>query len=189
MIVFGEKRAIFLDVTVGRLRMADTIVTGSLSSFKEDLRKIVAKAAQIDRVIKDFKAERLTLQPWEPTAVTRYYPVVVVDSPMPLMLQTHEELLDMVKSHGSLQGDDIEQLMVLSVEDIERMEGIVGAGRGWLDLVRDKANDSSSMRLMPMKSYLDTLPVSLRQRNTYLSDLFGTEAEKIPKMLFPALTA
>ena len=189
VIVLGEKGAIFLDVTVGRLRMAETIVTGSLASFRDDLqKKLVAKAAQIDRVIRDFKAEHLILESWNPTAVTRYYPVVVVDSPLPLMLQTYEELLDMVKSNGALQGNDIEQLMVLSVEDIERMEGIVGAGRGWLDLIRGKANNSS-MRLMPMKSYLDTLPVSLRQHNTYLSDLFGTEAEKIPKMLFPALTA
>lgn len=188
VIVFAEKDAIFLDVTVGRLRMTETLVTGSFSAFKKDIQaKLVTKAKQIDRVIRDFKEGRFVLDGWHPSSVARYYPVIVVDSPLPIILQTYEELLEMVESSGALTCQDIERLVVLSIEDIERMEPIVESGQGWLELLRGKINDPAE-KMFPMKFYLDTLPAEIRQRNRYLSDVFSAEAEKMPKMLFPTLT-
>lgn len=185
VVVFGPEHALFADATVGRLRMTDTVIPGSLREFRQDVgKKIVATAAQIDRSIRDFKAGILRFPGWDPDAVVRFYPIIITASPLPLTLQTLEDVLDSVRAAGVLTEPDLATLEVLSLEDLEFIEPVVASGVPFDQLLIEK-NQDPQFRALPAIDFLGRHRTYRdRANNTYLSDLFHEQTEAVRRDLF-----
>ena len=142
VIVFSPGQAVFLDVTVGRLRMEQTITTGSIHSFRQDVRaKILHTAKELDRSIRDFKSGKLTLREWRPADIRQYFPVIVTVSPLPLVPVVYDEVLQMVQAEGLLQDKGIQPLQMLCLEDVEFLEALVQSGIPLEQVLREKISD------------------------------------------------
>jgi len=127
MLFYGEE-AVFIEVVVGRLRMEETMITGDLVAFKEDISiKVVDAAKQIDRVIRDFTTGRLPLADCSPTDIKHYYPVVVTVSPLPIFLSIYNEVRGMVADAGYLASTNIAELEIMNVGELEVIESLLEA--------------------------------------------------------------
>lgn len=154
VILFYGESAIFIDVTVGRLRMEETAITGDLAAFREDIgKKIVETAGQIHRVINDFREGKLKLPGWSPDVIKSYYPVIVTSSNLPLFLKTYSEVRQMINAEGYLVSDDIAKIEILSIGEMEMIESLLEGGKTFIDILVQKTSDSL-FRLIPMSHFL-----------------------------------
>jgi len=186
IIVFYPNEAVFVEVKVGRLRMEQTITTGDINKFQEDITsKVVDAARQLDRVIKDFKSETLRLPGWHPADMKQYYPVIVTESPLPLFASTYEEVRRLVENEQYLINSDIADLEIMNVGDMERIEPLLESGETLPSLLKDKLQDNL-YRVLPMWNFLFmTKKHNLLQRpNVYLDKRLQDFAAKMRHLLF-----
>jgi hypothetical protein len=186
VIVFYPNEAVLVEVIVGRLRMEQTITTGDINKFQEDITsKVVDAARQLDRVIRDFKSETLRLPDWHPADMKQYYPVIVTESPLPLFAPTYEEVRRLVKNEKYLITSDIADLEIINVGDMERIEPLLGSGETLTSLLKDKLRDNL-YRVLPMWNFLFmTKKHRLLQRpNVYLDKRLQDFAAKMRLLLF-----
>ena len=186
IIVFYPNKAVLVEVIVGRLRMEQTITTGDIDMFREDIsKKVVDAARQLDRVIRDFKSETLKLPGWHPTDIKQYYPVIVTETPLPLFASTYEEVRRLVENEKYLITSDIADLEIMNVGDIERIEPLLESGETLTRLLEDKLRDNP-YRVLPMWNFLFmTKKNRLLQRvNVYLDKRLKDFAAKMRHLLF-----
>jgi len=186
VIAFYPNEAVLVEVIVGRLRMEQTITTGDINKFREDItRKVVDAARQLDSVIRDFKSETLRLPGWHPADIKQYYPIIVTESPLPLFVPTYEEVRRLVKNKQYLITSDIADLEIMDVGDMERIEPLLESGETLTNLLKDKLRDNL-YRVLPMWNFLFmTKNRRLLQRpNVYLDKRLQDFAEKMKHLLF-----
>jgi len=185
-ILFGPNYAVFVDATVGRLRMTETVIPGALDEFREDIQvKIVETARQIDRSIQDFKTGILNFPDWQPNAIQKYHPIIVTSSPLPIILQTWEEVLHLVQSAGLLTELDIKPLEILSLEDLEFIEPVVASGVTIERLLVEKQGNQDFAR-GPIIDFLAKHSAYKEYASkTYLSKMFSEQMEEVRHELFP----
>ena len=185
MLFYGEE-AIFIEVVVGRLRMEETIITGDLDAFKEDVNtKIVDAAKQIDRVIRDFTTGKLPLPDWSPADIKRYYPVVVTVSPLPVFLRTYNEVRGMVANAGYLTSTNIAEIEIINVGELEMIESLLEAGHTLVRILESKIQDEF-YRNIPLWHYLYATITdgTLRKGGSHLRTQREALFEKIRPLLF-----
>ena len=185
IILYGNE-AVFLEVTVGRLRMERTMIPGNIHEFRDDVEtKIVSACKQLDRVIKDFKCGKLSLENWNYGDVHRYYPVVITAEPLPLLLSTYEEVRKLIAKRNYLQESDLAPLEIWSTEELEMIETLLNSGETIVSLLKDKLKHPIYKNLS-MKDYLNIIGPSIfkQKKNVYISRRFGEIDKEIRRLLF-----
>ena len=185
-IVFYPDEVALVEVIVGRLRMEQTITTGDITRFREDINtKVVDAARKLDRVIRDFKSKTLRFPGWDPTDIKRYYPVIVTESPLPLFGPTYDEVRQLVNNRKYLITSDIADLEIISVGDLERIEPFLESGETLTSLLKDKLQDNL-YSVLPMWNFLFMSKERrlMKQVNAYLDDRLKYIAGKMRHLLF-----
>jgi len=186
VILFYGEEAVFIEVIVGRLRMEETIITGDLDAFREDIRtKVIDAAKQIDRVIRDFTTGKLPLLGWSPTNIKRYYPVVVTVSPLPIFLSTYDEVRRMVANAGYLNSTNITEVEIINIGELEMIESLLEAGYTLVQILESKAQDKF-YRVVPLWYYLYAAinNRTLKKGGNYLNKQRKVLFDKIRPLLF-----
>lgn len=83
-VVFLENAAVFCEVVGKRLNFKKSVIEGDITAIEDDIAKMcLAKAEQLDRNIKDFRAGKLRFEGIHPSRISDIFPVVVVSDPLP----------------------------------------------------------------------------------------------------------
>ncbi|KPM55409.1 hypothetical protein ACG83_08510 [Frankia sp. R43] len=145
---------VLVEVNSHRLTRASA-VGGSTTAVDHDLEMLIfkRKAKQFEATIKALREgeSRLTGRP--APASRRYHPVLVTDDQFPNSPVTHSRIQERLATEGFLQGAGITQLEVLSLEDVDLLEGIAESGGPTMaDILARKAQ--GNLRSMDLASFV-----------------------------------
>lgn len=188
VVLFYGRQAVFIEATVGRLSMEKTMVTGDLIGFSEDIdSKVVTAAKQIHRVILDFINGKLIFPGWNADRITRYYPVIVTVSPLPLLLATYDMVRKAVARKRYLNSGNIAQLEIASIGELEMVEPLLSAGVTLVDIL-DGKNRHSYYSRAPLSEYLYATQdkAMLGAGNAHLRACTDEMANRVSGLLFNA---
>jgi hypothetical protein len=188
VVLFYPQQAVFIEATVGRLRMEKTMVTGDLIGFSEDIdSKVVTAAKQLHRVILDFINGNLIFPGWNADSIRRYYPVIVTVSPLPLLLTTYDKVREAVSRRGYLISSNIAELEIASIGELEMVEPLLSGGITLVNIL-DGKNQNFYYKRAPLSEYLYATQdkAMLRTGNAYLRTCTNEMANRVSKLLFNA---
>jgi hypothetical protein len=150
--VVYQDAVIFVEASVARLRYVPTVLEADLDSLAEDVDKcVLAKARQLDRVVRDFRAGKFSLGNVNPRVVP-VIPVLVLIEPFPHFVLTIRDIERRLQERGYLQ--DTERLHILDAEELLMLNALVAGGHSLRDILRNKAADPTYARAA-MKNYLN----------------------------------
>lgn len=151
MLTYGDT-LVFFEVSTSRLRYRDTVLEGDLEAFDKDIEKcVVSKAAQLTRVIADFRSGRLRYEGVEPAQIHRIFPVVVLLEAFPEFPLTWRRVHRQLEAGGYLT--DVEPLQIMSAGDLESVEPLLAQGQTFESLLAAKTEDGVFIQ-RSMKNFL-----------------------------------
>lgn len=131
--------------------LLETRLSGDLAGFQEYFTRTILKAAaQLDRVISDFRAGRFTVSGLGIDAIQHVYPVLVTLHYLPMEKSVSDFIEEELRVKNLLQQPGVHPWTILPVKDIEKVEAL---GGGLLDLVRDRLNDEA-WRHAPFSNFI-----------------------------------
>jgi hypothetical protein len=128
---------IFVDAVSGPLQAA-TLTRGDLSTYERDAaRLVVEKAVQLNARIAEFLAGDASFEDIDPTTASKVHPVVVTSHPFPRRDTIADDLDRRVRAAGALTDPRVDQLAILSAEELAYAEGLMEhRGDSFLALIR-----------------------------------------------------
>lgn len=160
----------------------------SLKALEDEIDYVVGdKASQLDATIAALKEGESRLTGRASQQRRRFHPVIVVSNKWPLNPITHELARLKVEEQGHLQGDQVETLFIITMEELEIVESVQEhGGPNFASLLRSHAE--KSLRRMGLKDHVllvEGLGVSrprrmnalLESHTDRLVDAFGFEEE------------
>jgi hypothetical protein len=186
-ILFYGNESVFIEVTVGRLRMEETAITGDLTAFKKDITtKIVDSAKQLDRVIREFQSKKLNLFGVTPKDIRTYYPLIITLSPLPLFMTTYTEVRSLISQSGYLNDPNISDVEFMSLGELENLEPLLEKGLTLAEILKEKINDKF-YRAIPVWHYvyMKYSNKMAEYRNDYQSKCLREIYDKVTPLLFP----
>lgn len=158
----------------------------SLESLEDEIAYVVGdKAGQLDATISALKEDESLLTGRPTPERPRFHPVIVVSNKWPLNPITYELARLKVEEQGHLQGDRVETLSIMTMEELEIVESVQEhGGPDFASLLRSHAQ--KSLRRMGLKDHVllvEKLDVSrprrmnalLKSHTKRLADAFGFE--------------
>lgn len=145
---------VLVEVNSHRLTRASA-VGGSTLAVDHDLEMLIfdRKAKQFEATIKGLRERESKLTGRPAPANRRYHPVLVTDDQFPNSPVTHNRIQELLAAEGLLQGADVTQLEVLSLEDVDLLEGIAERGGPTMaEILARKAE--GNLHSMDLLSYL-----------------------------------
>jgi hypothetical protein len=136
VIVAYERNPVFIEVVSGPLQAATT-TRGDIGTFRADLQRLVlGKAKQLNRCIDDFLANDLKVDGADPATTNRIWPVIVTSHSFPHAETVMDAVREGLREEGCLRQDKVDQLAIVSAEDLFFCEGHMQQGRTLLSLIR-----------------------------------------------------
>jgi len=144
---------VLVEVTSRRLTR-ESAAGASTTAVDDDIAKlIVKKARQLDATIEALRQRESALTGRPASANRRYHPVVVTDDQFPNSPVTRDRVQELLVAEGLLQGAGVTQLEVISLEDIDVLEGVVEHGGPTVaEILAGKSE--GTLRAMDLLSYL-----------------------------------
>ena len=131
-----DRNPMFIEVVSGPLQAATT-TRGDVDAFRADLeRLVVGKARQLHRCIDDFLTGALEVNGIDPAIVYRIWPVILTSHAFPHAETVMDEVRDALVAEGLLHQDTVDELAIVSAEDLFFCEGHMEQGRSLLSLIR-----------------------------------------------------
>lgn len=166
------------------LRMEATMIPGDIRAFDKDLERIIIRSArQLDRNIRDISENKLELKNVDIDKVSAFYPIIVTARPFPIGPGLTPYILEKVTTNKLLNQPLTKRLEIISTEELELLEPIIGRGKTFPELLERKW--ASPYQSYSMKWYLYSveckgqLPV-----NSYLDQLFKEYSDISRSLLF-----
>lgn len=147
---YGDAFLLF-EVTFRRLTR-EAAAGRSIADLDNEIKNLIhAKGEQLDSTIKALRATPSAL-----TAGTelrrRYFPIIVVDDQFPVFPSMVEEYSNRLREAGFLEGPEVAPLEILSLEELDLVEGIFERhGKSLRDLLEMKAR--ANLGHMSLKNF------------------------------------
>jgi len=133
----GDTLVLFEVTTSGIGMKAKT--RADAAAFREDLRKVVlCKAAQLHRVIRDFRDGCFKLGAADASRFSKFLPVIVSWEAVPMFAPTTEYIQQTLQMERILSDPDTLPCQVLSLQECEGLLGAVARGEVLLDVLMQK---------------------------------------------------
>jgi len=147
---------IFIEVVSCRLKLKDTIISGDIDSFWDDLDKIVIdKAKQLERKIQDYKNDLFDVggRKYSESETKGFYAIIIGLEGFPYWTAVREELNVKLAADNLLQPKNgINGWDFIDVEELEYLEPILET-KSMLDLLQRKLSDPA-LKSMALKNFL-----------------------------------
>lgn len=154
VVVIYDYTAIFLEATASRIRMEATALSGDLTAFDKDLRKIILdNAKQLTDRIRDFRNGLYTFAGIKSQDIKTIYPIIVTIQTVPEATPVWNYIRDLLKQENLLQDPGVQPLQLTDVEELEILESILPEGASFLEILRQRAADPER-RNIGIKNFL-----------------------------------
>jgi hypothetical protein len=122
---------------------------------------IYQKAEQLDSTIAALVEDEERLTRYQAIAGRRFVPVLVATEGFPVNPMTTAVIERELAERGLLQGNLVDRIRILDLEELELVEGIAESGQtAFLELLRDW--DGSTLRSMDFKTWIWSTPLETR---------------------------
>lgn len=147
---------IFIEIVSSRLKLKDTVISGDIDSFWDDLDKMVIdKAKQLERKIQDYKNDLFEVggRKYSQSKIKGFYAIIIGLEGFPYWTAVREELDvklaadDLLQPKNSIKGWDF-----IDVEELEYLEPILEE-QSMLNLLEKKLSDPF-LKSMAIKNFL-----------------------------------
>jgi hypothetical protein len=153
IVVTDPRAAAFIEIGIGRPNVRDTIYRGDLSSYDDDVRKLILpRTEQLDRKIRHALDGDLPFHGAPTESLRRIHPVVCLMDGFPLGSYLYSRIKSAVEAEGHLQQPEAAPLSIISVQELEQLLGLVHQGRSMTDLLDRHA--ASPFNQEPLGEYL-----------------------------------
>jgi hypothetical protein len=150
-VIVEGRSLVFIEVAAKRFNLSETIINGSLASLDLDLEQmVVGKARQLASSIEVFRKGRLDMVPITPARVKRIYPVLVLQE-FPQFAAVRRHAFALMQNAGVR----LEDLQIITVDEIEMIEGLLSRGYRLSDLLKAKLRSPSASE-MSLTNYILT---------------------------------
>lgn len=131
-----ERQVVCFEVVAGALQIK-TLTHGDLTTFDQDLQKLVfKKAGQLDRRIADIVAGETRSIGLNPDDIGCYWPVIVTSAPFPHRAEAMKAARHGVKNRGLLTGREVGTISIISAEDLAGLESYIeSTGESALEVI------------------------------------------------------
>jgi len=177
-------RCNLFEFTVGRPRLEDTVLSGNLDAFDEDLNRKIGSAVnqQIDVLRRVLQGEK-TIDGLDPQKTSKWLICVVVSDPYPsyeTLVSTLNKDLDELRDEGV----DVSGVYVLSLEELELIETLTKKNHVSQLLLDWKSSHDARM---PFKNYFDTRIRNTKgeQVNEYVFGQMDAAMNDMKALLYP----
>jgi hypothetical protein len=149
-----ERQIVAMEVVAGALQIK-TSTHGDLTTFEQDLEKIVyKKARQLTKRIADIRDGVTAEVGLTAEGVTRYWPVIVTAAPFPIRSEIMKKIRQGLKDRDLLQGRDTGPISIISAEDLAGLEAHIAAGEDSILQVISGWKSHRRTGDFPLKNYL-----------------------------------
>jgi hypothetical protein len=151
--IIYPQRAILLEAKSTRFSVPVRL-SGDLGQFEEAFRNSVVRAArQLHRVINDFRAGQFQVAGFGHAQLPRIIPVVITLDHVPLDHFLSQYLNDLLNAEALLSQPGVAGLTLLSIKNVEHIEGAIGTGANFADLIEERLN-SNVWRTWPFSNFM-----------------------------------
>jgi len=185
LIIADELASAFVEIGIGRPHLRNTIIRGDLSSYDDDIRRLILhRAEQLDRKIQDALDGHLVLQGAATGTLRRVHPVICLWDGFPLGRYLYQRIEKVVRDAGLLQQAQVAPLSIISVQEFEQLLGRVAKSTQLTDLLQRHV--SGPLADEPLNDFLHRTFGRDIDLPPLLTAEFDAIAERLVAQLFPA---